>query len=359
MRRHLTAATHLDRLSDHRLEAPGVSLEGEAQRGEIERHRLQAAFEHQGSRHAGIVLEMSVEEPVVRMHRGFGAQVATPPWPTRRIEFTHLVEKEHLAALDRRAFGVRATVFEAVSKALPCPAFGKRPKLSAIKTRLRTRNRGWVEPGILRRLGLFGRPQDSLGVGEFFIAEETRLPTLDADPRHPIDQALVVKEEQPNVVLPRVTINVDLIAEGVTRLRKITFVGEFTTEQPIHPLPLIEEVGTHVRDQHQVRLPGLDHDAGGHASSIEIPGIVEHVGLGPHDPGTVLTRLGVDSRNTICQQKRRLGHSYLAREAVLLFEHRTVNLGDATRCVNLDLSTIEGGANRMLDNLVRHWVGLI
>ena len=53
----------------HGLEAPAVPVEREAERGQVERHGLQAALEHQRARHAGVVLEVPVEEPVVRRSR--------------------------------------------------------------------------------------------------------------------------------------------------------------------------------------------------------------------------------------------------------------------------------------------------
>ena len=44
-------------------------------------------------------------------------------------------------------------------------------------------------------------------------------------------------------------------AERLAGLREVALVGELAAEQAVHPLSLVEEVGAHIRDQHQVGLP--------------------------------------------------------------------------------------------------------
>ena len=48
---------------------------------------------------------------------------------------------------------------------------------------------------------------------QLLVTEEACLPALDADPRPTVHQAFVVEEEEPHVVLPRVTIDMDLVTE--------------------------------------------------------------------------------------------------------------------------------------------------
>src|SRR5262245_63917700 len=77
----------------YRLEAPTVALEREAERRHVDRHRLQASLEHQRPWHARVVLEVTLEEPVIGTQRQPCSQVAPLPWTAARIERRHLVEK--------------------------------------------------------------------------------------------------------------------------------------------------------------------------------------------------------------------------------------------------------------------------
>ena len=74
----------------------------------------------------------------------------------------------------------------------------------------------------------------------------------------------------------------------------------------------------------------------------------QDVGLGPHDPGSVHAGLGVDARDAVGEQERRLGHPDLSQITVLLLEHRTVDLGDPDTGVDLELSPVEAGPEGML-----------
>ncbi len=46
----------------HRFKAPAITGQGRSLGREIKGHRLQAALKHEGSRHAGIVFKMAIEE---------------------------------------------------------------------------------------------------------------------------------------------------------------------------------------------------------------------------------------------------------------------------------------------------------
>ncbi len=60
----LAAAAELVGCVGDGFEAPAVAFEGVAERGDVEGDGLEAAFEHEGAGHAGVVFEVAVEEPV-------------------------------------------------------------------------------------------------------------------------------------------------------------------------------------------------------------------------------------------------------------------------------------------------------
>src|SRR5690606_2513399 len=116
-RDHLTAAEQLVLLLGNRLEAPTVAVERVAEAREVERHHLQAALEHEGARHARVVLEVSGEEPVVRRDGLHGAQIAAPPGTARAVEVRDLIEEEQIARLHLRRAVVRLAALEALAEA--------------------------------------------------------------------------------------------------------------------------------------------------------------------------------------------------------------------------------------------------
>ena len=123
--RHLSTAQHRDRGTGNRLEPPAVPLDGVAASGEIEGHRLQAAVEHQGAGHARVVQEMPLEVPVVRAHRRFGPQVATPPRPTVRVELGDLVQDQRFRVPEPRAAHVGACARPAGAETIGRPSVHK------------------------------------------------------------------------------------------------------------------------------------------------------------------------------------------------------------------------------------------
>ena len=106
----------------HRLEAPAVAVERVAERRQVERHRLQAGLEHQGPGHAGIVLEVAGEEPVVGRDGVLGAQIAAAPRTAAAGRSrSPRARKSIVAGLDARACG-RASA----ARSKPGPKHGER-----------------------------------------------------------------------------------------------------------------------------------------------------------------------------------------------------------------------------------------
>jgi len=130
-RQGLTSAPEFVGHLGHRLKPPRVLVEGEAARGEIERHRLQAPFEHQRAGHAGIVLEVALEEPVVFVKVENRAQVAATPWPAGHVDGLDLINEQHVARGDPRGHGVGEGAQVGVAEGVPDPAFGERDHVLA------------------------------------------------------------------------------------------------------------------------------------------------------------------------------------------------------------------------------------
>ena len=121
----LTAAAKLVRHLRHGLEAPGILVESEAAGGQIERHGLQTPFEHQRAGHAGIVLEVALEEPVVLVQVEHRAHVAAAPRPAGHVDRLDFVDEEHVLGRDPRGHGVSQGAQMRVSEGVADPAFRK------------------------------------------------------------------------------------------------------------------------------------------------------------------------------------------------------------------------------------------
>src|SRR5690606_6411060 len=100
-----------------------------------------------------------------------------------------------------------------------------------------------------------------------------------------VDAAVVVEEEEADVALARVAVDVDVVGEGLADLRRGAMPGGLAAEQAIAALALVEEIGAEPADEEEVGLAALDHQAGGHAAALQIPGVGAHVGLGPDGAG--------------------------------------------------------------------------
>ena len=69
-----------------------------------------------------------------------------------------------------------------------------------------------------------------------------------------IDNAVVMEEEQADLVLVGVAVDMNLVRQRIARRRQIIHIGQLTTQESIDPLTLVEEVCPHVGDQHEIGL---------------------------------------------------------------------------------------------------------
>src|SRR5665811_348717 len=92
------------------------------------------------------------------------------------------------------------------------------------------------------------------------------LTVANLDPWFAADCAVVVEEEQPDVVLLGVPVDMNLIRQRVTWRGKIILEGELAPEQPVHTVTLVQEIGSHIGDEHEVGLARLDEYPCGHPS---------------------------------------------------------------------------------------------
>ena len=85
-------------------------------------------------------------------------------------------------------------------------------------------------------------------------------------------------------------------------------VLQIAAQQPVDPVALALEVGAQVRDQHQVGLARLDHEARGHGPLVEVPGVLGDVGL---DKARLAARLPDDSLGRLSEFGLQLGNDDL------------------------------------------------
>src|SRR5262249_689298 len=110
-------------------------------------------LEHERAGHAGVVGEVPVEVPVVRRHRGFGAQVATAPGAAAGIDVCHGFQQQHAARVDARAPHVRPGHRPLRTETLRRPPAAGRPSATA-----RTASRSkWRLQLLARRLSVGDR----------------------------------------------------------------------------------------------------------------------------------------------------------------------------------------------------------
>ena len=217
LRVDLASTLQVERLLGERLETPTIGTGRVTQCGEIERHRLDARLDHEVARHAGVVLEVPVEEPGIARDRGLAAHEAASPRSTRRVELDDLVEEELTTRLDARCAGVGLGPFESGAEALEDTSFTERSHLVDGEAPLGARDGGWIDPCIWAQLATscFGSPDGSQGVGEFLLREEPGLTVAHREATVAIDRAVVFEEEQSNVAVSGVARDPDLVGERV------------------------------------------------------------------------------------------------------------------------------------------------
>jgi hypothetical protein len=128
-----------------------------------------------------------------------------------------------------------------------------------------------------RRVGgrqVLGRiPQHTGTLGQLGVREEAGLALAHAQAQLIGGPAVVVEEEQPDVAVPRVRVDVNLVAQRVADAGQPAVEGELAAQQAVHAFAAILQVDAQPADEEQVGLPRLDQDAGGHAAVVEVPGV--------------------------------------------------------------------------------------
>ena len=344
--RDLAAAAEHEGLAFDRFEAPAVVTDRVAEPGQEEGHRLQAALEHQGAGHAGVVVEVTREEPMIGGDRGAGREIAAIPGAAADLESIDLIEEEHAPSGDSRGPGVRLGHHPGLAKAVPGPTFGECDDLLGAEGIVRGPGRGRIEAGILDDRLIFGAPDAAVGIGQFGVGEEARLALADREAQLAGNVAIVVKEHQTSPALLGVTVEVNVVTQGLADRREPAVVGQRAAEQPIDSLAAVLGVDAEVADEHEVGLARLDHDPRGHAAGVQVPRVRVDVGLGPDRAELERERLGVEAGDAIGEQQRRLGHADLTGEAVLAGEGGAEDAGDRSVGVDLERGAIEGRADR-------------
>ena len=255
----LAATGQVELFIAHQFESPAVAVQREACRCEIEGHRLQAAFKHESPRHAGIVLKVTFETAAFFTNSRAGLQVASSIATSVEVEFSHFVEQALWRTGDRRRPHVRSDEFVLRSEATDHVSEVERFQLRIGIARRDIRNRKLRAMSGRSRRGVCLINDGSRRVAKFFIGEEARLAIAHGQSQFAIHPAVVMEEEEPHVTLPRVSVDHDLITERVARTRWLAEVLQATAEQAIDAPILVEEVRSHPRNQHEVRLPRFDH----------------------------------------------------------------------------------------------------
>ena len=119
---HLTAASQAHLLLRHRHEAPAVTVQRVTAGHHEEGHRLQTAVEHDRTRHAAIVLEVSLEEPGIWLDRHFHPQIAAAPRAALRIERRNVPELHHLRRRQVRRADMAGCAQERLTEYVAKPA---------------------------------------------------------------------------------------------------------------------------------------------------------------------------------------------------------------------------------------------
>jgi len=179
------------------------------------------------------------------------------------------------------------------------------------------------------RIFLTGVPVHAGRVGQLVIGEEPGLPVADGHHQVVADVAVIVEEEQPDVILLGMPVDGNLVAQRGAGLDRAAVVGQLAAEQPVDALAAGPQVHSEPADKQQVRLPGLDHDPGRHAPGVvQVPGVQTDIGLGPYRAGPHRTGRPLDAGHAVCQQQRRGRHPGLPSTVVLNGEHRPEQFGD-------------------------------
>ncbi len=222
--------------------------------------------------------------------------------------------------------------FEALAKAAVGVAVDEVLELLGGEAALRGQPGRGVHARVRLRLVFLRVPEDAARARQLLFGEEARLPVSHRDQQTVPDTAVVVEEEETYVPGLGVAIHVDVVGQGLPRLGELSIEREVTSQQPVDPIPLVQEVRSQPRDEQQIRLTGLDHHPRRHATAVEVPGAQGlHVCLGDHPTLLHGAGLALHQERAVCEEQRHLGHPDLARVAVLLLEELSEYLAGEVR----------------------------
>ena len=104
--------------------------------GKIKRQCLDAGFDHEVARHAGIILEVPLEKPIIRRNHRFTSHEPPAPWATRWVVQRNLVNEKLISGLDFRRPRMRLSPFVSRAKAIESASFAKSNQLLLVERRL-------------------------------------------------------------------------------------------------------------------------------------------------------------------------------------------------------------------------------
>src|SRR6185312_6502287 len=172
-------------------------LQRKAQRGKIDGHRLQTAFQHQRARHARIVLEMSFVKPLLRRKRQLRSQVAPLPRSTSRIKIEYFIDEAQIAALDCRCTRMTLSQVEFIAEALVHAAFDARMNLRRAQARFRANDGSRIDASVHRCRASLRIEKHAAGFRQFLVRKEAGLPSPYFHSYFALHAAIVMKEEKP------------------------------------------------------------------------------------------------------------------------------------------------------------------
>src|SRR5690606_22148135 len=106
-------------------------------------------LEHQGAGHAGVIVKVPLEEPVIGLDRAAGRQVAALPRATADFEAIDPIEEQHAAAGDPRRASVCLCGAPGRTEAIPRAAGSERGDLLGRERGALATKRGCVEAWVL------------------------------------------------------------------------------------------------------------------------------------------------------------------------------------------------------------------
>src|SRR5580658_9401635 len=157
---------------------------------------------------------MRGKQPAIGTYRVLGAAMTATPGSAFKLQFRDRVEKEKLAAGERRRPLLCGRKFKSFSKALVGATLGCGANLSFVEMRCDVRHAWNGSLPFGPRTFRFRGPKHSGGAQKFRIGKESGLPVAHRDGQPLAHEAIVLKEENAGVALARVSGDFDFVAQG-------------------------------------------------------------------------------------------------------------------------------------------------